>query len=1110
MISRYHLRLAALTLTLALSGCVFGFDTDYPVPDSEEPDAIDAGGDAVDAGDADDGGEAGDASDAPDSADTPVDADLDLDAQDAEVGDVDDVDDGSRPDTDTDTGTDTDADADTSADTETDVVAVPDAGGGRNACGGTGPLLWDGAAALPGDACGTFREGALACAGLDVLRCVGEAERNACGTVGALPHGPGEACGCGGVWACREGGGLTCTGGVVRNECGGCFALDGRPGVPCSLGTDVGLYACDGADSIECVPDRNACGGPDPLRDPDDVVSEALPGDVCSAACGPGTWVCDGPDALRCVSDVAGNLCGGCASLAGNPGDVCGVFADGVWQCDGADRVACDGASDPNACGGSEALAGQPGEPCGVAGTWICAGGDVVCLELAGSEPNACGGTSTLTGAPGDPCGACGLGALQCTGTDALVCSLSDAEQRNVCGACGPLLGAEGDACGVCADGSLACAESGTELVCEAAVEAPNECGSCGDLGASSASACGECGTFTCAGGRLRCELPPGGCPRPDTCADLRCDRSGRACSEAVGSTDASCGACLEGYTEREGACVSDTAVVMDVVASDFSSPDYVEVSWTAYTGAVGYHVYRDGERITVAPVTGTVYRDSSASPAPPPRAPDVAATTDGDEVIVTWTSASSPHGPVHEYAVTAIVGTSETARSAVDQGRRQGWGTDWYELSIDGGPFVLVPDTREYVDTGAPSPFVAAGEVTASDATSLDAVDVTVAGQGVRPGPDRLYVMRGVSSRVGPGTESEAAVGRRAWLGPAETLQWQRSAGSDPADFADLPGQTSPTWRDLDAPAGGQARWYRVVVSAEGLPDAVSEPDDGRRLSGGALAAPTGLTATFDGSVDHVDLAWDTRDGAATYRIYRDGERIAEVPATETSYRDAAAAAPGPCGAPVDVVATTARSTDVTVSWTAPPCAPQSHEYTVSATDAGGIESALSLPATGRRSGYPVTGYEVSIDGGSWVPTGTGTGWSDATAPEASYFPDTASASDGEFASYVDLSLPSDYSVPGASRSYRVRALNGLGASPAAPDAIGRRAFTGISGYQWQRSAGEADTDYADLPGATLELGRDFGAPPDGSPRWYRVEVTLRDGSRVFSDPDQGSRRTE
>jgi len=38
-------------------------------------------------------------------------------------------------------------------------------------------------------------------------------------------------------------------------------------------------------------------------------------------------------------------------------------------------------------------------------------------------------------------------------------------------------------------------------------------------------------------------------------------------------------------------------------------------ISWTAVTGAAGYHVYRGGSRVTASPVTGTSYTDSGLSP---------------------------------------------------------------------------------------------------------------------------------------------------------------------------------------------------------------------------------------------------------------------------------------------------------------------------------------------------------------------------------------------------------------------------------------------------------------------------------------------------------------
>jgi len=90
-------------------------------------------------------------------------------------------------------------------------------------------------------------------------------------------------------------------------------------------------------------------------------------------------------------------------------------------------------------------------------------------------------------------------------------------------------------------------------------------------------------------------------------------------------------------------------------------------------------------------------------------------------------------------------------------------------------------------------------------------------------------------------------------------TYQWQRSAGNSDADYSDIPGATSSTYNDTDAPAftvkppssvtaeaisssvirisysgasvvKGETRYYRCYLSAEGASSVYSSPDRGYR----------------------------------------------------------------------------------------------------------------------------------------------------------------------------------------------------------------------------------------------------------------------------------------
>jgi hypothetical protein len=59
----------------------------------------------------------------------------------------------------------------------------------------------------------------------------------------------------------------------------------------------------------------------------------------------------------------------------------------------------------------------------------------------------------------------------------------------------------------------------------------------------------------------------------------------------------------------------------------------------------------------------------------------------------------------------------------------------------------------------------------------------------------------------------------------------------------------------------------------------------------------------------------------------------------------------------------------------------------------------------------------------------------------------------------------------------------------------------------QWQRSGGDAESGYADLPGVTGSSATDTTAPADGSGRYYRAVVSAPGAASVTSAADRGSR---
>lgn len=302
--------------------------------------------------------------------------------------------------------------------------------GATNACGGTGPLLYDDpslSALVPGQACGLCglgtvvcdpeRENTLLCAG-------GNRGINRCGGCSALPATPGETCGCGGIWACDADNPdfLTCQGGGPRNACGGCETLEPAVGDVCN---DSGVLVCAGANSTRCAaPGTGICGEPaaaDPLPEP---------GTQCGA-CGDGTLVCAADGSRECVNASELNACNGCQVLQAIPFEEC---ADGrAWQCTDGGTLECRDRLNRNRCGGAGSLDGVPGDPCGTCGqgTWACISlNRVACLGENVAPENECGGCGRLEGIPGQPCGTCLTGVWECQDPLTVTCvgEIPDAE----------------------------------------------------------------------------------------------------------------------------------------------------------------------------------------------------------------------------------------------------------------------------------------------------------------------------------------------------------------------------------------------------------------------------------------------------------------------------------------------------------------------------------------------------------------------------------------------------------------------------------------------------------------------------------------------------------
>ena len=315
--------------------------------------------------------------------------------------------------------------------------------------------------------------------------------------------------------------------------------------------------------------------------------------------------------------------------------------------------------------------------------------------------------------------------------------------------------------------------------------------------------------------------------------------------------------------TINEDLAVSDLSDVPEtpppsptnVAASDGASPGFVTISWNPAPGAESYRVLRDEVEIANEVAT-TSFDDSEATAGDVPTAEGFnLAASDGlfpDMVRVTWDAPAVPPGSSHQYSVVAENNCGTSPPSAADTGYRAGNAITSYEVLIDDGargdgdPWVDVGLTMTYDDTDAPRGSLtdAGRAITTTQIrfVQLDLVDVeTIAGA------DAQYRLRAVNAS-GDGEDSTVVIGHRGE--PTLGLQWQRSATDYDMGYDDIDGATSFTSEDSGSPIGGDARYYRCVVTPSAGPQGISDSASGYRTIQRLLPNVDVSDASFGASV--------------------------------------------------------------------------------------------------------------------------------------------------------------------------------------------------------------------------------------------------------------------
>jgi hypothetical protein len=253
----------------------------------------------------------------------------------------------------------------------------------------------------------------------------------------------------------------------------------------------------------------------------------------------------------------------------------------------------------------------------------------------------------------------------------------------------------------------------------------------------------------------------------------------------------------------------------------------------------------------------------------------------------------------------------------------------------------------------------------------------------------------------------------------------------------------------------------YSTITVPTVTTQAVSNVEATTAKGNGTITATGGANATRRG------FQWDVDSGAPYANdVYEDGDfgtgdfdlSLTDLPTGTTIYYRAYATNPSGTGygselsfltkpaAPTNVVAADGSYTNkVVVTWT---------------------------KSTGA-SGYRVYRDTVDVSG----LLGDVATYDDTGADAPTITAGSSAATDGSSTAQVDLSLSGTSVNNGTAHTYKVVAVNATGNSNDSSTDTGYRGHGSLT-YQWQRSSGDSDADYANIDGATFSTYGDTEAP--------------------------------
>lgn len=153
-------------------------------------------------------------------------------------------------------------------------------------------------------------------------------------------------------------------------------------------------------------------------------------------------------------------------------------------------------------------------------------------------------------------------------------------------------------------------------------------------------------------------------------------------------------------------------------------------------------------------------------------------------------------------------------------------------------------------------------------------------------------------------------------------------------------------------------------------------------------------------------------------------------------------------------------------------------------------------------------TDYQVYRDGTPLGWLGDVDEYNDTGADMPYIVGGDAHASDGDHITHVFVYVSGHSVNNGTTHTYKVKAKNAGGESGYSDTDTGYRGHGALE-YQWWRSAGDSDSNYSSLSGATSSTYSDYGAPENGDGRYYKVVLTAGGCQSAWSSPDRGYRDT-